>query len=126
MKVCIPAMDQNQGNALICQHFGGTPFFAIYDSEAKTYEFVAKDESGEHQHGACNPVAALKPYNLDAIVVAGIGKNAVAKLAAAGIKVFVAAAVTVGENIELLLNNKLDPVDIDDCCGGHDHGGGCH
>jgi predicted Fe-Mo cluster-binding NifX family protein len=78
------------------------------------------DNSSTHQvHGACNPAAALGGRRIDAMVVGGIGAGAIMKLNALSIKVFSAGAEKVGENIDLLKENKLREITAGDACGGH-------
>jgi len=66
---------------------------------------------------------ALGGNSIDAMVVGGIGAGAIVKLNSMGVKVFRAAAATVGENLTLLGENKLQEVSMNDSC--RQHGGEC-
>jgi predicted Fe-Mo cluster-binding NifX family protein len=76
-----------------------------------------------HAHGACNPIMALGGYNVDAVVVGGIGGGALMKLNAAGIKVYGSMAGTIKENLDLLTTNRLPELSMENTCAGHQ--GGC-
>ena len=124
MKVCFPVMT-NQGLASrVYGHFGSAPGFVVVNMT--TNEITAINNSDQiHEHGACNPVAGLGGYQVDAIVVGGIGGGALHKLNAAGMRVFQAQDGTIGENIELLHANVLPEFLPGHTCGGHDQSHGC-
>ena len=54
-----------------------------------------------------------------------IGGGALNGLAQAGIRVFAAAAPTVGENVALARRGALSAWESGRTCGGHGHGSGC-
>jgi predicted Fe-Mo cluster-binding NifX family protein len=57
------------------------------------------------------------------MVVGGIGGGALMKLNASGIKVYGAAALTVKENLALLMEGRLQELSLDNSCRAHQ--GGC-
>ena len=59
---------------------------------------------------------------VDALVVGGIGRGALNKLAAAGVQVFMAAAPTVGETVAAYKAGTLAAVDPEHACAHHGHG----
>jgi predicted Fe-Mo cluster-binding NifX family protein len=73
----------------------------------------------------CHPVGALGGRHIDAIIVGGIGARAIVKLNAEGMRVYRSAPGSIGENIELLSNGKLEELTVESACGGHGHGSGC-
>ncbi|QWV97347.1 diguanylate cyclase [Geomonas nitrogeniifigens] len=128
MKICFP-VETNQGlSSPVYGHFGSAPGFLLVDSA--TGECVAIGNGDRvHQHGACNPVAGLGGYVVDAVVVGGIGGGALHKLNAAGMRVYRAGADTVADNLALFQANRLQEYMPGHTCGGHggghDHGHGC-
>jgi predicted Fe-Mo cluster-binding NifX family protein len=75
-----------------------------------------------HEHGACNPVAALQGRAVDVVVTGGMGVRAVMMLNAQGIKVFRAVAGTV-ENISSTFDAQaLEELTVNNACASH----GCH
>ena len=112
---------KNQGlDSNVHGHFGSAPFFVFVDMEtdlAKTYENPDQD----HQHGACNPMAALGGRKVDAVVVGGIGGGALKKLNQDGITVYRAVEGTVRDNARLIKAGNLPVFESSQVCG-HHHG----
>ena len=122
MKICFPVASNQGAASQVYGHFGSAPAFVVYDTETKTVEAVDNQDS-EHEHGQCNPIKALADMQIDAIVVGGIGRRAIDKLNAMGIKVYQSAQETVQANIEHIENHSLSELAIDQACSGH--AGGC-
>ena len=113
------AVQGNEGvESKVYEHFGSAPAFIIVDTEGKDFLTVSNKDL-HHVHGACNPVMALDGKSVDAMVVGGIGAGAIAKLNAMGVKVYAAAASTVEENLNLLIENKLQELSVNDACRAH-------
>jgi len=67
MKVCFPVMENEGLESRVFGHFGSAPQFVVVDTV--TNEMTAINNSDQvHEHGACNPVAGLGGYEVDAIV----------------------------------------------------------
>jgi predicted Fe-Mo cluster-binding NifX family protein len=117
------AVQVNEGlDSIVYAHFGSAPAFVIVDTDLQ--QISAVNNSNEHHvHGACNPIMALGGNSIDAMVVGGIGPGAIMKLNAMRVKVYRAGAPTIGENIALLGNNRLQELSMDDSC--REHGGQC-
>ncbi len=117
------AVQIDQGlESTVYGHFGSAPAFIIVDTDSNQ---VAKvdNANAQHVHGACNPIMALGGNSIDAMIVGGIGRGAVIKLNAMGVRVFRAGAPTVGENLSLLGENQLQEVSMEGAC--QEHGGQC-
>ena len=121
MKVCIP-IEKNDGlNSTVCGHFGSAPFFAICNSKTNDIEIIANtNDHGEH--GQCNPLGAIGGKNIEAVLLGGIGRRAVEKLNAGGIKVYQSTETTVKDAIKKFKKGELKEISIDEACSGHD----CH
>jgi len=118
MRICIPAGDDRGLESPAFGHFGAAPYFVIHDTEAGSTESIG-NENQHHGHGGCQPLSALEGRTLDALVVGGIGRRAVARLNEAGIAVFRAVEGTVSENVERLKGGRLDEFSPEAACAGH-------
>ena len=128
MRICIP-INENQGlDSPVCGHFGSAPAFLVTDTETAEYH-VRPNGNQHHAHGMCQPLQALGEVSPDAVVVGGIGRGALLKLNASGIRVFLAAAGTVADNLTALREGRLPEASPATACGHHGHeastGGGC-
>ncbi|MCK5147415.1 NifB/NifX family molybdenum-iron cluster-binding protein [bacterium] len=124
MKICFPTTEDNGLESTVFGHFGSAPFFVICDTD--TMETIALDNQDKiHEHGGCNPLAALGGEKVDAIVVGGIGKGAIMGLNRAGIKVYQAYKGTVNQNVQAWKDGQVKEMSPEGACGGHGNGGGC-
>ncbi len=122
MKVCFP-VEENKGlDSIVYNHFGSAPLFVNVDADTLAVE-VLQNSDQHHDHGMCHPLQALAGHEIDIVVLGGIGAGALTKLTDAGIAVYRAAAPTIKENLDLIAQKKLRPMDA--ACGSHGHGGGC-
>jgi predicted Fe-Mo cluster-binding NifX family protein len=126
MKIAFPVLENNGIDSHIHNHFGSAPHFVFVDLDSDAV-VVVENPDVDHQHGACNPMAALGGRRVDGVVVAGIGGGALKKLNDEGVTVYRAAEGTVGENVGLIKSGKLPVFEPSQVCG-HHHGvqiGGC-
>ena len=121
MKICIPTETGDGKTAQVYGHFGSAPFFTIYDTDAKSIE-VVDNANKHHEHGTCNPVAALRGRAVDVVVTGGMGARAVMMLNAQGIKVFRAVPGTVDAIIGNFSAQDLEELTVNNACASH----GCH
>ncbi len=121
MKLCIPAMNGDGPQAMVCQHFGSAPFFIIADTASGAWQAVPNDNE-HHSHGRCHPLQALQGKEIDAVVCAAIGAGAIGKLNAAGIKVFRTSGEVVADVIAAGREGSLAEMEAAGACARH----GCH
>jgi len=121
MKICIPTSAADGKTAKVHGHFGGAPYFTIYDTEKDSIEVVNNDNQ-HHSHGMCQPMAALSTKGIDAVVCGGMGARAIQKLNEAGIKVYRAVAGSVAEIVQQFSKGGLEEITADNACRKHD----CH
>lgn len=116
MLICIPTRNENGVDSKVYGHFGSAPFFVLFDTDQKTVTFLDNSNS-HHVHGQCNPVGQLRNYKVDAVVVNGMGMNALRQLNNSGIKVYKlidhSTIRQLIDNYEKYLNQELS---YDDCC----------
>ncbi|MGL5314951.1 MAG: NifB/NifX family molybdenum-iron cluster-binding protein [Peptostreptococcaceae bacterium] len=118
MKICVP-VEVNEGlDSKPFGHFGSAPMFVVCDLESGEVNKIENGDLG-HEHGKCQPLKALSGTAVDAVIVGGIGQGAIVKLNQMGIKVYKAQADTIGDNINLLKENKLQEFSMNHTCS-HD------
>jgi predicted Fe-Mo cluster-binding NifX family protein len=120
MHLCVPVLDNQGLDSLVCGHFGSAPAFMIVDSESGDCRLVANNNA-HHAHGMCQPLAVLGGESIDGIIVGGIGMGALMKLQAAGITVYRAQHPTVGETVTAFKAGTLQPIGAEEACAGHGH-----
>ena len=124
MKIAFPTQKDKGMDSQVYGHFGSAPHFILVDSENNDYESIINPDL-HHQHGQCNPLAALSGRSVDAVATGGIGAGALTKLSSAGIKSFRAIEGTVSENLDLIKSGLLPIFTMNKTCAGHDTSGGC-
>jgi len=124
MKVCFPVVKDQGMESKIYSHFGSAPLFVVVDTVTNGVSSIANGDQ-HHAHGACNPIKALDSHMVDAIVVGGIGSGALSRLNQLDIRVFQAAAASIGDNINMFLAMQLPEYTPQQCCAGHAQDGGC-
>lgn len=129
MKLCFP-VNKNEGlESLLFNHFGSAPLFLLVDTETQQVSELPNRQSGLG-HGACGQSRTLAEKQVDALVLSGIGRGALSKLVAAGIEVYRAEGATVSDNLLYLADQRLQKLEMDAACGGHQHqhasGHSCH
>ena len=126
MKIGVPVLsgEATLENA-ICDHFGSAPYFSILETETNLIKTVTNNHA-EHEHGACNPLAALAGENVDAVIVRGIGGGAVRRLEEAGIPVYQTSSNDLKAAFEEFKSNKLEKISLNGTCAGHSQGHSCH
>lgn len=119
MRVCIPVEENNGIQSRTYGHFGSAPWFIVYDTETgKTEEIPNNNE--HHEHGQCNPLSSLQHHNLDAMITEGIGRRALEKIHAAGMKVFRTDSHDTVENVvQMFIDRKLPELTFEDTCHHH-------
>ena len=124
MKVAFPSTEDQGLDGAVFSHFGSAPFFIIVDTADNSHESVGNCDL-HHQHGQCQPLAALGGHEVDAVVVGGIGRGALQRLRGAGVEVYRAVQGAVSENLALFTGGKLAPYDFHFVCSGHSGDDAC-
>ncbi len=86
MRIAFPTKENKGLESTVYTHFGSAPVFVVVDSEEGGLEILDNQDLG-HEHGNCQPLAAIGGTLVDAVVVGGIGGGALKKLANAGASV---------------------------------------
>jgi predicted Fe-Mo cluster-binding NifX family protein len=118
MKIAFPTMQDLGLDAPVYNHFGSAAFFVIVNTQDESF-VVQPNPDQDHEHGRCQPLAALGGTQVDAVVVGGIGGGALRKLAAGGVTAYRAEEGTVAHNLTRLKADGLTIFSVDMTCGGH-------
>jgi predicted Fe-Mo cluster-binding NifX family protein len=121
MNICIPVTEDSGTASPVSPHFGSAPLFMIVDTDSGVCRAVP-NRNQHHSHGMCMPLASLAGETIDGMVVGGIGMGALAKLGAAGVRVFRSEHGTVGETLAAFKSGGLEMVSPDMACAQHHHG----
>ena len=125
MKVCIPTMDEKGLEGMPSAHFGSAPFFTFVDTESGEVEAVGNG-GGDQAHGQCQPVAFLGTRPVGAVLCRGVGRGALMKLQAGGVRVFITMETDVKKSLDAFEKGILKQMTPGDACQGHSHGGHGH
>lgn len=127
MKLCLPVTDPAAAVPVVHGHFGSAPGFLVVETETQGPTWLA-NQNLDHEHGHCNPVAALAGVRPDAVIVGGLGQGALNGLRQAGIRVFkVPAGLSCAEAVRQFQSGQAEELVLAATCSGHAHGGGaCH
>lgn len=122
MKIAMPVDEQNF-ETTICISFGRTPYFLIYDTEAKVTTFVDNSAAASSQGGAGIKAAqVIVDQKVEALLTPRCGENAAEVFNAANVKLFKTTSTNVQEMIEAFSAGKLAPL-TEISAGLHHHGG---
>jgi predicted Fe-Mo cluster-binding NifX family protein len=118
MKIAFPTMQDLGLDSPVYNHFGSAAFFVIVDADDDGFQVHANPDQ-DHEHGKCQPLAALGGTQVDAVVVGGIGGGALRKLVASGVTAYRAETGTVAHNLARFRADGLTAFTVDMTCGGH-------
>lgn len=125
MKICIPTTGKKGLKETVSAHFGGAPYFALVDLDSAAVE-VIENANQHHGHGQCQPMSSIEGRGVGAVVTGGMGRRAIERLNAGGVKVYQAQGGTVREVIDWFRSGQVRELSPDQACGHHGDGRGCH
>ncbi len=121
MNICIPVTADEGLASRVSSHFGSAPLFMIVDTGTSGCRSIP-NLNLHHDHGMCRPLSSLAGESLDGIVVGGIGRGALGKLQAAGIRVYLSTAPTVEATVAAFTAGTLREVTPAQACAHHGNG----
>jgi len=109
MKIAVPA-DGNTLDSRVDRRFARCPFFMIADTEKNETNFMEND--AQNAGGGAGITASQKLIDLgvDCVISGNLGPRAHQTLEAAGIGLYMAEGVTVGEALEMFKEGKLKKI----------------
>lgn len=109
MKIAV-VVNEKTDKTEVCVSFGRAPYFMIYDTDAKSAEFMENDAAKSAGGAGIKAAQAVADSGADILLTFRCGENAANVLKAAGIKIYKAKEVSAMENINLFLDEKLSPL----------------
>jgi predicted Fe-Mo cluster-binding NifX family protein len=121
MKIAMPVDDKSM-ETTVCQSFGRTPYYLIYDTESK--ESVFLDNSAAASQGGAGIKAAqtIVDNKVSALLTPRCGENAAEVIKAANITMYKTINDSIKDNIDALNAGKLSLLE-EIHPGFHNHGG---
>ncbi|MCK4691304.1 MAG: NifB/NifX family molybdenum-iron cluster-binding protein, partial [Desulfuromonadales bacterium] len=119
VRVAIPSDSEDGLNSIRSGHFGKCAFYTLVDIVNDKVIAVQSMENGGHVVGGCSvPVALLKGWDVNKVVVAGIGGRPLMGFQQEGIEVYSGHGHTVQETIDAYLQGQIGPISQDQVCSG--------
>ncbi|MDF2530478.1 MAG: dinitrogenase iron-molybdenum cofactor biosynthesis protein [Clostridia bacterium] len=121
MKIAMPVDDKSMETS-VCQSFGRTPYFLIYDTESRESVFLDNSAAASQGGAGIKAAQAIVDKNVNALLTPRCGENAAEVMKAAGIKIYKTINNSIQDNINTLNEEKLSLLE-DIHAGFHNHGG---
>lgn len=118
-RVAIPADTDGGLDSPRSGHFGKCNYYTLVDIVDQDIVAVQSMKNGGHVVGGCSvPVRLLKGWDVNKVVVAGIGGRPLAGFLQEGIQVYSGYGDTVNETVAAYTAGQLGPIQQDQVCGG--------
>ena len=119
VRVAIPSDCENGLKSNRSGHFGKCAFYTLIDIADDKIVAVQSMKNGGHVVGGCSvPVTLLKGWDVNKVVVAGIGGRPLMGFRQEGIEVYSGDGNTVQETIDAYCQGQIGPISQDQVCGG--------
>ncbi len=110
MKFLVPLSSNDGLNSIVSSHFGRAPYYGVVIVTLDgRFEFKIKSASTVHGE-SCGATDLVEKFDVDAVVVKGIGPRAIAALQSTGVKIYSTNGRTLKDVIDEALNGKLKPL----------------
>lgn len=109
VRVVVPVVDEKGMNALLSEHFGRAPFFAVVDINEKgeVVDLKTIPNVSEHFGGTGHPPHRILQLSPDAVITHGMGPRGLSIFQNARVAVVRATANTVKEVIKAYTKDEL-------------------
>ncbi len=121
MKIAIPT-DEKNIDSTVCQSFGRTPYYLIYDTETDTADFIDNSAASSHGGAGIRAAQSVVDSGASAILTPRCGQNAAEVLTEAGVLIYMTDGTSIKENIAAFKENRLNQLE-EIHSGFHKHGG---
>lgn len=119
VRLAVPADSMEGMAAPRSGHFGKCAWYTLIDIADDKVVAVQSMQNGGHIAGGCSvPVMLLKGWEVDKVVVGGIGGRPLMGFQQEGIDVYAGAGNTVQETVDAYLRGLIGPIRQDQVCGG--------
>lgn len=121
MKIAIPVENKSM-ETTVCQSFGRTPYFLIYNTELKDGLFIENDAATSQGGAGVKAAQIVVDSDVNALLTPRCGENAAEVIMAAGIKIYKTVNDSIMDNIDAFDKGNLSVL-ADIHAGFHNHGG---
>lgn len=121
MKIAIP-VDDNSMDTCVCQSFGRTTYFLIYDTETKESVFIDNRAAASQGGAGIKAAQTIVDNKVSALLTPRCGENAAEVIKAADIKIYKTMDASAKDNINAFIDGKLSLLE-EIHAGFHNHGG---
>ena len=121
MKIAIPVNGKSMETG-VCQSFGRTPYFLIYDTESKKSVFLDNSAAASQGGAGIKAAQTIVDNKASALLTPRCGENAAEVLKAADIKLYKTINDSIEDNIKAFIDGKLSLLQ-EIHAGFHNHGG---
>lgn len=104
MIIAIPVEDNE---VEICPSFGRTPLFYIYDTETKEGKYIENEAMNSPGGAGIKAAQTVIDEKAEVVLVPRCGENAAKVLEAGGVKLYESVGLSIEDNIQAFLDNKL-------------------
>lgn len=120
MKIIMPVEEKSMETS-VCQSFGRTPYFLMYDTQSK--ESVFLDNSAATSQGGAGIKAAqiVVDHKASTLLTPRCGQNAAEVIKAANIEIYKTINSSIKDNIDAFIAGKLSLL-VEIHPGFHNHG----
>jgi predicted Fe-Mo cluster-binding NifX family protein len=110
--VCIPVDDDRGLQAPVAQGLDGAPVLLLVDATSLAFRAVSNAPTRRRARG-CDPCEALDDTPIDAVIVASIEPDALARLTRRGLPVHDGARGTAANALADFLSGRLRPLPVE-------------
>ena len=121
MKIAIPA-DEKTLDSTVCQSFGRTPYFLIYDTDKESADFIDNSAASSQGGAGIKAAQSIADSKVFAILPPICGQNAAEVLTTAGVLIYKTECSSIKESIAAFNENRLELLQ-EIHAGFHGHGG---
>jgi predicted Fe-Mo cluster-binding NifX family protein len=111
MIVAVPAEEQSLDSA-ICVSFGRASYYCLYDAKTKQSRFIANSAADSVGGAGIQAAQNLVDEGISTLITIRLGENAAKVLDASRVSIVKALNASIADNINALLEGKLDPLDV--------------
>ncbi|SHK40148.1 NifB/NifX family molybdenum-iron cluster-binding protein [Paramaledivibacter caminithermalis] len=109
MKICITSTQDNK-DSLVDLRFGRCQYFAIYDDEAKEFDFIPNPGIKSMQGAGITAAQEIINMKIDVVITGKLGPNAMKLLKGSDIKIYSLEKATIQEAVKSFKENNLTEV----------------
>lgn len=124
MLLAYPVLESDGLRSTISGHFGKSPFFLVVDDAGRSCEVYASGIL--RTEGECAPLRALAGMGVGEVHCAHMGRGALQRCVAHGLKVFQTTASTIEEALAERSSGRCPDLPDEALCGGHTDESHCH